>query len=161
MAVLVILLIAVVSFFIMKNNEDKNNDKQTVQTVKTAEVGDFIVINYVGKLNDGTEFDSSYTRNSPFVFQLGVGQVIKGWDEGLVGVTKGDKKTLTISSDKGYGSQEIKNPKTGKVLIPKDSTLVFDVEVVEVIPKVDAERMIAEQQAKEVTLKTGTTTANR
>jgi FKBP-type peptidyl-prolyl cis-trans isomerase len=141
----------------IQNNKDKN--KQPVeQTVKTAEVGDFIVIHYVGKLESGKEFDSSYTKNQPFVFQLGVGQVIKGWDEGLVGVKRGDKKTLKIPADKGYGSQEIKNPNTGEIIIPKDSTLIFDVEVVEVIPKADAERMIAEQQAKEAASSTSATT---
>ncbi len=105
-----------------------------------------IVINYSGKLANGTEFDSSYTRGQPFVFQVGVGQVIKGWDEGLIGVKRGDKKTLTITPDKGYGAEDVKGA-DGKVIIPKNSTLIFDVEIVEVISRADAERMMAEQQA--------------
>jgi uncharacterized protein YpmB len=158
--ILVILLIAVVTFSIIQNNKNKNmKTENTVQTPKVAEAGDVIVINYAGRLENGTEFDSSYTKGQPFIFQLGVGQVIKGWDEGLIGIKRGDKKTLKIPADKGYGSQEIKNPNTGEIIIPKDSALIFDVEVVEVIAKADAERMVAEQQAKEAALKTATTTA--
>lgn len=160
--VIVILLIAALSFFMIKDKDNKKmKTENTIQTPKIAEVGDVIVINYSGKLENGTEFDSSYTRGQPFVFQLGVGQVIKGWDEGLIGVKKGDKKTLTITADKGYGDQEIKDPKTGKVVIPKNSTLIFDVDVVEVIPKVVAERMVAEQKAKEEADRKAGTSTNR
>lgn len=141
--------------YAVSQNKNKNKDMNTNATTtnqvlgesRVAEAGDVIVINYTGKLANGTEFDSSYKRGQPLVFQLGIGQVIKGWDEGLVGVKKGDKKTLTITPDKGYGAEEIKDPATKKVVIPKNSTLIFDVEVVEVISKADAERMMAEQQA--------------
>ena len=149
MIVIFILLFSYVAYTIIKNKKDKNmtdtNQTQT-QTARVSQAGDIIVINYSGKLENGTEFDYYYKRDQPFVFQVGVGQVIKGWDEGLIGVKKGDKKTMTIPGDKAYGNQEIKGP-DGKVLIPKNATLIFDVEVVEVISEADAMRMMQEQQA--------------
>ncbi len=153
--VLAVALFGYVVYAVTQNNKNKNMNTNATTTTqvagdRVAEVGDVIVINYSGKLTNGTEFDNSYKRGQPLVFQVGLGQVIKGWDEGLMGVKKGDKKTLTISADKAYGDQEIKDPQTGKVVIPKNSTLIFDVEVVEVISRVDAERMMAEQQAKDV-----------
>jgi FKBP-type peptidyl-prolyl cis-trans isomerase (trigger factor) len=155
----IIVLIAVILFgyviySVIQNNKNKNMKiNSTTENVKTeakiAEAGDIIVINYSGKLANGTEFDSSYKRGQPFIFQVGVGQVIKGWDEGLIGAKRGDKKTLTITPDKGYGTEDVKG-QDGKVIIPKNSTLIFDVEVVEVISKVDAERMMAEQKAAQM-----------
>ncbi len=149
--VLAIALFGYIAYAVTQNNKTKDmNATTTTQTttgeLRAAEVGDVIVINYSGKFTNGTEFDSSYKRGQPLVFQIGVGQVIKGWDEGLLGVKKGDKKTLTITPDKGYGSEDVKD-QAGKVVIPKNSTLIFDVEIVEVISKADAERMMAEQQA--------------
>ena len=152
--VLAIALFGYIAYAVTQHNKTKDmNATTTTQTtgeLRAAEVGDVIVIDYSGKFTNGTEFDSSYKRGQPLVFQIGVGQVIKGWDEGLLGVKKGDKKTLTITPDKGYGSEDVKGP-DGKVVIPKNSTLVFDVEVVEVISKADAERMMAEQQAAQGT----------
>ncbi len=153
----IIILIAIILFgyiiySVMQNNKNINMEKNATTTEqvlaegKIAEAGDVIVINYLGKLANGTEFDSSYKRGQPFVFTVGVGQVIKGWDEGLIGAKSGDKKTLTITPDKGYGDEEIKG-QDGKVIIPKNSTLIFDVEVVDVISKADADRMMAEQKA--------------
>jgi FKBP-type peptidyl-prolyl cis-trans isomerase len=153
MTILAVALFGYIAYAVIHNNKNKNMETNATTTsqvtgeLRAAEVEDVIVINYVGKLTNGTEFDNSYKRGQPLVFQLGIGQVIKGWDEGLVGVKKGDKKTLTIPADKAYGDQEIKDLQTGKVVIPKNSTLVFDVEVVEVISKADAERMVAEQKA--------------
>lgn len=85
--------------------------------------GDIIVINYVGKLLNGTQFDSSYDRGQPFETQIGVGKLIQGWDEGIVGMKVGGKRKLTIPPDKGYGAQGV--PGT----IPPNATLVFDVEL--------------------------------
>ncbi len=153
MVTIFILLFSYVVYAIIQNNKNKNmTDTNTTQnteatsTLRVSQAGDIIVIHYSGKLENGTEFDSSYKRGQPFVFQVGIGQVIKGWDEGLIGVKKGDKKTMTIPGDKAYGSQEIKGP-DGKVLIPKNATLIFDVEVIEVISEADAMRMMQEQQA--------------
>lgn len=157
-----VILLGYVIYTVIENNKNKNMETNATTTdqltaePRIAEVGDIIVINYSGKLADGTEFDSSYKRGQPFVFQVGIGQVIAGWDEGLIGVKRGDKKTLTITPDKGYGDKDVKG-QDGKVVIPKNSTLTFDVEVVEVISKADAERMVAEQQA--MTKAEGTSTA--
>lgn len=87
--------------------------------------GDMLSMHYTGTLEDGTKFDSSVDRGEPFAFQLGVGQVIKGWDEGLLDMCPGDKRKLTIPSDKAYGKAG-----AGDV-IPPDATLLFDVELLE------------------------------
>jgi len=151
--VLAIALFGYVAYAVIQNNKTKNMEETQNATTsnqvmgdRAAQAGDFIVIDYSGKFENGTEFDSSYKRGQPLVFQIGIGQVIPGWDEGLIGVKKGDKKTLTVPPEKGYGSEDVKD-QAGKVVIPKNSTLIFDVEVVEVIAKEDAERMMAEQQA--------------
>jgi len=155
MIAIFILLFAYVAYSIIQNNKNKkmeesNTTQNSTSTLREAVAGDIIVINYSGKLENGTEFDSSYKRGQPFIFQVGVGQVIKGWDEGLIGAKRGDTKQLVVPGDKAYGDQEIKGP-DGKVLIPKNATLIFDVEVVEVISEADAQRMMAEQQAAQGT----------
>ena len=86
--------------------------------------GDTVTVNYSGYLENGTKFDSSYDRNAPFTTQIGVGQVIKGWDEGIVGMKAGGKRKLIIPSSLGYGAQGAGNS------IPPNSTLVFDVELI-------------------------------
>lgn len=93
---------------------------------KKAEKGKHISVHYKGQLADGTVFDSSYTRKQPIDFQVGVGQVISGWDEGLQLLQVGDKARLVIPSHLGYGSQG-----AGGV-IPPDATLIFDVELMDV-----------------------------
>jgi FKBP-type peptidyl-prolyl cis-trans isomerase len=85
--------------------------------------GDTIVINYTGTLTNGTKFDSSYDRGQPFETQIGVGQVIKGWDEGVIGMKVGGKRKLIIPPSLGYGDQAIGS-------IPPNSTLIFEVELV-------------------------------
>ncbi|XP_004713707.1 peptidyl-prolyl cis-trans isomerase FKBP2 [Echinops telfairi] len=65
--------------------------------------GDVLHMHYTGKLEDGTEFDSSLPQNQPFVFSLGTGQVIKGWDQGLLGMCEGEKRKLVIPSELGKG----------------------------------------------------------
>ncbi|WP_323788681.1 peptidylprolyl isomerase [Psychroserpens sp.] len=93
---------------------------------KAAEAGKMVSVHYKGQLADGTVFDSSYKRNSPLDFQVGVGQVIPGWDEGICLLNVGDKARLVIPSDLGYGAAG-----AGGV-IPPDATLVFDVELMDV-----------------------------
>ncbi len=95
-------------------------------TGKSANKGDNVSVHYKGQLADGTVFDSSYKRNKPLDFQVGVGQVISGWDEGICLMNVGDKARLVIPSDLGYGSAG-----AGGV-IPPNATLVFDVELMEV-----------------------------
>jgi len=98
-------------------------------TVK-AQKGDPIKVHYTGKIfSDGKKFDSSHDRGEPLPLTLGVGQVIKGWDQGLVGMCVGEKRTLTIPSDLAYGQRGF-----GSV-IPANSALVFDVELVDLTSK--------------------------
>ncbi|WP_053972520.1 peptidylprolyl isomerase [Mangrovimonas sp. ST2L15] len=93
---------------------------------KAAQKGQTVSVHYKGQLADGTVFDSSYKRNAPIDFPLGVGQVIPGWDEGIGLLKVGDKARLVIPSDLGYGARG-----AGGV-IPPHATLVFDVELVDV-----------------------------
>lgn len=88
------------------------------------EQGRPVSVHYVGYLEDGTKFDSSYDRNKPFSFTLGTGQVIKGWDEGIALLKKGTKALLRIPPDIGYGS-------SARGAIPANATLYFEVEVLE------------------------------
>ncbi|CAG5134529.1 unnamed protein product [Candidula unifasciata] len=88
--------------------------------------GDVLHMHYTGRLEDGTEFDSSLSRNQPFVFTLGTGQVIKGWDQGLLNMCQGEKRKLVIPADMGYGDRG-SPPK-----IPGGSTLVFEVELLKI-----------------------------
>ncbi|MFI1772194.1 peptidylprolyl isomerase [Thalassobellus citreus] len=92
----------------------------------SAEKGKTVSVHYKGQLTDGTVFDSSYKRNQPIDFQLGVGQVIPGWDEGVGLLKVGDKARFVIPSHLAYGSAG-----AGGV-IPPDATLIFDVELMDV-----------------------------
>lgn len=103
-----------------------------VGTGATAQPGDKLTVNYTGKLQNGTVFDSSVNR-APFQFVLGSGQVIPGWEKGLVGMKVGGKRTIIIPPQMGYGANDLKDP-TGKVVIPGNSTLVFDVELLGATP---------------------------
>ncbi|KAG4940777.1 hypothetical protein JHK87_044648 [Glycine soja] len=94
-----------------------------------AHKGDRVKVHYRGKLTDGTVFDSSFERNNPIEFELGTGQVIKGWDQGLLGMCLGEKRKLKIPSKLGYGEQG--SPPT----IPGGATLIFDAELVGVNDK--------------------------
>ncbi|RPD57598.1 hypothetical protein L226DRAFT_456872 [Lentinus tigrinus ALCF2SS1-7] len=91
----------------------------------TAQNGDRLSVHYTGKLwSNGNKFDSSLDRGQPFTVTLGARQVITGWEEGLQGMCQGEKRTLTIPASKGYGSRGFGN------VIPANSALVFDVELV-------------------------------
>jgi len=96
-------------------------------TGAVAEAGDSVTVNYVGSLTNGTVFDASANHGTTgFTFTLGAGQVIKGWDEGLVGMKEGGKRTLLIPAALAYGSQAVGG------VIPANSDLVFEVELVKV-----------------------------
>ena len=94
-----------------------------VGTGQEVKNGDTVVIHYKGTLTDGTKFDSSYDRGEPFETQIGVGEVIKGWDLGVVGMKVGGKRKLTIPPSLGYGDQAIGQ-------IPANATLIFEVELI-------------------------------
>ncbi|KAH3748007.1 uncharacterized protein LOC127848597 [Dreissena polymorpha] len=85
---------------------------------------DLVTMHYVGALDNGTQFDSTWERNQPFQFQLGIGQVIKGWEQGLLDMCPGEKRKLTIPPNLAYGD------KGAGDAIPPGSTLVFEVELV-------------------------------
>ena len=94
---------------------------------RVVKAGDTISVQYTGKLTNGTKFDSSYDHGGqPFEFTVGAGQVIKGWDQGLLGAKVGEKRTLTIPPSLGYGA-------TGAGgVIPPNATLIFEVELVSI-----------------------------
>lgn len=93
--------------------------------------GDVLHMHYRGTLEDGTEFDSSYNRGDPLTFTLGSGQVIRGWDQGLLAMCVGEKRKLVIPPELAYGSRGA--PPT----IPGDATLTFEVELVKIDRKTE------------------------
>lgn len=94
-----------------------------VGTGEEAVAGKTISVHYTGTLTDGTKFDSSKDRGTPFEFTLGVGQVIQGWDQGFSGMKVGGQRKLIIPSELGYGAQGAGG------LIPPNATLIFEVEL--------------------------------
>lgn len=142
--ILTIALIGVFSFIFDKRNMPSTDIKLTnttnmTQTTglgivdevigngKEAKTGELVTVDYVGYLTDGTVFDASKKHgNQGFSFTLGAGEVIKGWDVGVVGMKVGGKRKLTIPADMAYGNQAIGG------IIPANSTLVFEIELLKV-----------------------------
>jgi FK506-binding protein 14 len=127
----VLLLLASLSYLVKCDVEDV--DELKIETVykpdncdRLTKKGDKLSMHYTGTLLDGTEFDSSVGRGEPFQFQLGIGQVIKGWDTGLIGMCKGEKRKLTIPSKLAYGATGAGDK------IPGGAGLRFDVECVNI-----------------------------
>ncbi len=100
-------------------------DDITVGNGAQVDEGDIVTVNYIGRLQNGQEFDNSYDNGRPFTFEVGKGAVIKGWDLGLVGMKVGGERILVIPPEFGYGAQ-------GFGPIPGDATLVFAIELLEV-----------------------------
>lgn len=112
-------------------NTQTQPNPMKIETIKEgtgegAKAGDYVTVNYVGTLENGTKFDSSIDRGQPFSFTLGQGSVIEGWEQGLLGMKVGEKRKLTIPPEMGYGSQG-----AGGV-IPPNATLIFEVDMVKI-----------------------------
>ena len=108
------------------NNNQKNMIKiETIIEGSGAEskAGDVLTVHYTGTLENGTKFDSSVDRGSPFNFTLGIGQVIQGWEEGMKGMKVGEKRKLTIQPEYAYGSRGVPG------VIPSNAVLIFEVEL--------------------------------
>ncbi len=108
------------------NMDELKIEDLKVGTGVAAISGKKVTVNYLGTLTDGTKFDSSYDRNLTFSFNLGAGEVIQGWDQGIVGMKVGGKRKLTIPSSLGYGTTGAGN------VIPPNATLIFEVELLKV-----------------------------
>ncbi|XP_035904268.1 peptidyl-prolyl cis-trans isomerase FKBP2 [Anopheles stephensi] len=111
----------------LKIGVKKRVDNCTVRTKK----GDLVHMHYTGTLEDGTEFDSSIPRGNPLTFTLGMGQVIKGWDQGLLGMCEGEKRKLVIPPELGYGERGAGEK------IPPNSVLIFEVELMKIERKTE------------------------
>jgi len=122
------------------NNMEENNATNTNTTAAPAveekaervvKNGDHVAVHYTGTLENGTKFDSSVDRGEPFPFTVGEGRVIKGWDQGLLGMKVGEKKRLVLPPDLAYGASGITAP-DGTVVIPPNATLIFDIELISI-----------------------------
>lgn len=141
LAIIGILLLALIAFAVYQSvSKQKSSASSAVQSASgliiedlkigegpQVKSGDQVQVHYTGWLTDGTKFDSSFDRNKPFTFTIDAGQVIKGWDEGIIGMQAGGKRKLTIPAALAYGARGAGNA------IPPDATLIFEVELIDII----------------------------
>ncbi|KAF2856951.1 hypothetical protein T440DRAFT_383157 [Plenodomus tracheiphilus IPT5] len=126
MKVAVILALATAAFADIINNDHLKTEVITpAECSRKTKAGDKIKVHYRGTLVDGTEFDASYNRGDPLEFTVGQGQVIKGWDQGLLDMCPGEKRKLTIQPEWAYGTR-------GAGPIPANSVLIFESELVSI-----------------------------
>ena len=122
---IIVILICISQIVLAGELQIKNNvEGSGVEIINHSK----IKVHYLGKLEDGTKFDSSYDRGEPLSFQIGLRQVIEGWENGLMGMKVGGKRTLIIPPEFAYGERGAGD------LIPPNATLVFDVEIIDVQP---------------------------
>ncbi len=131
LAVVILLLFAGLIFISVNNKKDVMDVAKTgLPAEALAKAGDTVSMNYTGRLADGTVFDSNvdpkFGHMEPFVFTLGAGEVIPGWDKGILGMQVGEKRTLTIPSEDAYGERSVGD------VIPPNATLIFEVELLEI-----------------------------
>ena len=122
---IIFILICISQIALAKDLQIKNNiEGEGVGIINHSK----IQVHYLGKLEDGTKFDNSYDRGEPLSFQIGLRQVIEGWERGLIGMKIGGKRTLIIPPELAYGERGAGD------LIPPNATLIFDVEIVDIKP---------------------------
>jgi len=150
--IIVVIIVLVGGYFVVKSMGSaptQANTQQTASSTDSTQVqgqdvkvgtgteatpGSQVSVLYVGKLSDGTVFDSSAAHgNTPLTFTLGAQGLIAGFQIGINGMKVGGERLLAIPPSLGYGAQDVKDS-TGKVIIPANSTLVFDVQLVSVTP---------------------------
>lgn len=118
----IVIIVLIIGAFLLVNTTSESGQK--------AVAGDHVFVHYTGKLSNGDVFDSSINKD-PIDFVLGTGAVISGWDTGILGMKVGERKTLVIPPEKGYGSEPVTDNE-GNVVIPANSTLTFDVLLIKI-----------------------------
>ncbi len=131
-----ILIIIIVALLFINPQQVEEQEEQTmeleIETLEQGEgdqevkSGDTITVHYTGTLQDGTKFDSSLDRGDPFTFTIGIGQVIQGWEQGILGMKINEKRRLTIPPELGYGENGAGDA------IPPNAVLIFEVELISI-----------------------------
>jgi FKBP-type peptidyl-prolyl cis-trans isomerase len=138
--IVAVVLVALLAFFVGRALMPENSASSDLITTASglqyeelvvgngseAAIGDTVSVHYLGTLEDGTKFDSSYDRNEPFQFTIGSGMVIPGWEEGVVGMKEGGKRKLVIPPAMAYGVSGVPG------VIPENATLIFEIELLEI-----------------------------